>query len=197
MTQVCGAASAANGLACGDWTVNTSLPATQPTSNYAPQIPLIDDTTVDLNIGDRMSDAGVSWAWYSGGWDNAAGNVGGRGYTNGNGTTCSDPNSRPAPVDSTGIGGAPFCPNVTFQQHHQPFAYYARYAPGTNGRAKHLKDEKDFLFQARTGHLPKVSFVKPIGEENEHPGYASEPNGSDHLVQLIKAIENDPTARTP
>jgi acid phosphatase len=195
VTQVCGAAATANGLACGDWTVNTSLPATQPTSNYAPQIPLVDDTKFDLNIGDRMSDAGVSWAWYSGGWDNAAGNIGGRGYTNGNGTTCSDPNSRPAPADSNGLGGAPYCPNVTFQQHHQPFAYFARYAPGTTGRAKHLKDEKDFLFQARTGHLPKVSFVKPIGEENEHPGYASEPSGSDHLVELIKAIERGPDGK--
>jgi acid phosphatase len=195
VTQVCGAAATANGQACGDWTVNTSLPATQPTSNYAPQIPLVDDTKLDLNIGDRMSDAGVSWAWYSGGWDNAAGNVGGRGYTNGNGTTCSDPNSVPAPPDSSGIGGAPYCPNVTFQQHHQPFAYYSRYAPATTGRAKHLKDEKDFLFQARTGHLPKVSFVKPIGEENEHPGYASEPDGSDHLVELIKAIEHGPDGK--
>jgi phospholipase C len=35
-----------------------------------------------------------------------------------------------------------------------------------------------------------VSFVKPLGEENEHPGYASEPNGSDHLVELLQQIEN-------
>ncbi|MGZ4592582.1 MAG: alkaline phosphatase family protein [Actinomycetes bacterium] len=195
VTQKCDAAAAANGLACGNWTVNTSLPATQPTSNYAPQIPLIDDTKLDLNIGDRLSDAHVSWAWYSGGWDNAAGNVGGRGYTNGNGSTCSDPNSTPAPADSTGKAGAPYCPHRTFQQHHQPFAYFARYAPGTVGRAKHLKDEKDFLYQARTGHLPKVSFVKPLGEENEHPGYASEPNGSDHLVDLIKAIQKGPQGK--
>jgi phospholipase C len=27
------------------------------------------------------------------------------------------------------------------------------------------------------------------GTENEHPGYASEPNGSDHLVDLLQAIE--------
>ena len=37
--------------------------------------------------------------------------------------------------------------------------------------------------------LKPVSFVKPIGQENEHPGYASEPNGSDHLVDLVRAIE--------
>ena len=35
------------------------------------KIPLIDDA-VYPNIGDRMSDAGVSWNWYSGGWDDAA-----------------------------------------------------------------------------------------------------------------------------
>ena len=37
-----------------------------------------------------------------------------------------------------------------------------------------------------------MSFVKPLGIENEHPGYASEPNGSDHLVDLIKAIVGGP-----
>ena len=42
-----------------------------------------------------------------------------------------------------------------------------------------------------------MSFVKPLGNENEHPGYSSEPNGSDHLVDLIKAIETGPQARTP
>ena len=72
--------------------------------------------------------------------------------------------------------------------------YFARYAPGTPDRAAHLQDEEDFLSAAQNGHLPSVSFVKPLGNENEHPGYASEPNGSDHLVDLIKAIESGPQA---
>jgi acid phosphatase len=196
LTQACGVASAANALACGNWTVNTSLPATQPTAAYAPKIPLVDDTKRDLTIGDRLSDRGVSWAWYSGGWDNAAGNTKGRGWTNGTGPTCSNPRAiNPGPDLSGQNAGFPFCPDVTFQQHHQPLAYYARYAPGTTGRARHLKDEKDFLFQARHGRLPKVSFIKPLGEENEHPGYASEPGGSDHLVTLLKTIMNGPDAK--
>ncbi len=37
--------------------------------------------------------------------------------------------------------------------------------------------------------------MKPIGEENEHPGYASEPNGSDHLVTLLKDIESGACAK--
>ena len=196
VTQACSLPTTIPGFACGDWSVNTSLPSYQPTASYGPKIPPIDDTTQDLNIGDRLTDAGVSWAWYSGGWDNAAGNVTGRGYTNGAGPTCGDPNSAPASADVNGVAGYPYCPDKTFQQHHQPFAYYARYAPGTQGRAKHLKDEQDFLLQARTGHLPKVSFVKPLGIENEHPGYASEPNGSDHLVDLLKAIRRGPEGKS-
>ena len=46
----------------------------------------------------------------------------------------------------------------------------------------------------RTAQLKPVSFVKPIGAENEHPGYASEHEGSDHLVDLLTAIENGPQA---
>jgi len=144
-----------------------------------------------------LSDAGVSWAWYSGGWDNAAGNTTGRGYTNGAGPTCGDPNSAPAGPDANGQNACyPYCPDKSFQQHHQPFTYFARYAPGTDGRANHLKDEKEFLYQAQTGTLPKVSFIKPLGIENEHPGYASEPNGSDHLVSLLKAIRKGPDGKS-
>src|SRR5205807_5241296 len=33
------------------------------------------------------------------------------------------------------------------------------------------------------------SFVKPVGLENEHPGYTSEGRGSDHLVQLLSSIQ--------
>ena len=40
-----------------------------------------------------------------------------------------------------------------------------------------------------------MSFVKPYGAENEHPGYASEPDGSSHLVKLLRAVTNGPSAR--
>jgi phospholipase C len=191
-TQACGLPTTVAGLACGDFAVNTVQPAFQPTrSNLG--MPLVDDTTTPLTIGDRMTDANVSWAWYSGGWDNANGNVGGLGYTNGPGPTCADPNSTPAPLDFAGVGGYPYCPDLSFQTHHQPFNYYARYAAGQPDRS-HLQDEQNFLQAATTGKLPAVSFVKPLGNENEHPGYSSEPNGSDHLVDLIKAVENGPQA---
>ena len=114
------------------------------------------------------------------------------GWTNGNSFgVCSDPYS-----SLNGTAGTKwYCPNKVFQFHHQPFNYFANYAPGTPGRA-HLQDEVNFIAAAKSGHLKPVSFVKPIGEENEHPGYASEHNGSDHLVDLIKAIESGPQARS-
>ena len=63
---------------------------------------------------------------------------------------------------------------------------------GTQQRARHLRDEEEFIARAqgsgRRCKLPRVSFVKPIGAENEHPGYASEPGGSDHLIELLKAV---------
>ena len=85
-------------------------------------------------------------------------------------------------------------PGKLFQFHHQPFNYFADYAPGKPGRT-HLKDETKFFTAAQNGTLPQVSFVKPYGAENEHPGYASEPNGSDHLVDLLKAITSGPQAK--
>ena len=191
-----GAAAAPAGTLCGDYAVNTTQPLTQP---YAPgtaigrRLPLL---TSD-NIGDDMSAKGVSWAWYSGGWDNAAGNNGrdamhplGPGWTNGpvSATSCADPNAATNAV-------FPNCPDKLFQFHHQAFGYFANYADNTQGRVDHLKDEAQFMQDAQKGTLPAVSFVKPIGEENEHPGYSSEPNGSEHLVDLIKTILSGPDGK--
>jgi phospholipase C len=81
-----------------------------------------------------------------------------------------------------------------FQFHHQPLNYFSSFAPGTEGRT-HLRDETEFIAAAKNGTLPTVSFVKPYGAENEHPGYASEPNGSDHLVDLLKAVTTGPQAK--
>jgi phospholipase C len=195
VTQRCGLTTTVAGLACGDFAVNTLQPFRQPagTATAATRLPLVDNLTTPMTIGDTLTDAAVSWAWYSGGWDNAAGNVDGRGWTNGPGPTCGDTNSTAAVPDGAGVGGFPYCPDRSFQFHHQPLDYYARYAPDGPDRDR-LQDEQDFLYAAQNGTLPAVSFVKPLGVENEHPGYASEPNGSDHLVDLVNAVMNGPQA---
>ena len=84
----------------------------------------------------------------------------------------------------------PYCPDNLFQFHHQPFNYFANYVEGTQARKQHLRDEVEFMAAARSGQLKPVSFVKPIGEENEHPGYASVNQGSQHLRDLLQAIDS-------
>jgi acid phosphatase len=190
LTQLC--PSVVPNRACGDYAVNTIQPAFQPFRG-SPQLPPQTGTT----IGDELSTAGVSWAWYAGGWSNADGDVGAPGWTNGFVPgVCADPDSQPNPA-------WPFCPNKVFQFHHQPFNYFAAFDPSTPAglanRQAHLKDEAEFQSlvgdSSKSCQLDSVSFVKPIGLENEHPGYTSEPRGSSHLVDLLQAIQGTACAK--
>jgi acid phosphatase len=178
-------------LACGDYAVNTSQPVYRPYGAFGAKLPPQTNPT----IGDRLSGKGtngIDWAWYAGGWSNANGDVGAPGWTNGNGPTCSDPNVDP----SAGIAVYPNCPSNLFQYHHQPFNYFKAFDPGTAAglanRQAHLKDEAEFIQKAQASatdcQLKPVSFVKPFGTENEHPGYSSENGGEEHLVSLLKMI---------
>jgi phospholipase C len=144
----------------GDWAVNTIQPINPPYRALTPDCQRLPAQT-HATIGDRLSHAGVSWAWYSGGWNDAEA-------------------GHPAPL---------------FQFHHQPFAYFARYAPGRAGR-RHLRDETEFVEAARDGDLPAVSFVKPFGKENEHPGYTDVGSGERHAVDLIEAVRRSPDWRS-
>jgi phospholipase C len=133
------------------YTVNNPHPASTAADHLVPNQTL-------PTIGDELSQAGVTWAWYSGGWNDAlAGNA--------------DP---------------------LFQFHHQPFAYFANYADGTEAKAQHLKDETDFEASLTNGTLPAVSFVKPLGPDNEHPGYADISAGEAHAAELINLIRQSP-----
>ncbi len=173
------------GVLCGDYAVNTIQPPYQPYAPGTPAARRLPPQTAPT-IGDRLSGAGVDWAWYSGGWSNANGDINAPGWSNGTGPTCADPNALTTAV-------FPNCPGKLFQFHHQPFNYYASFAPGTAARAAHLRDEQEFLQLARSSskacNLKPVSFVKPIGAENEHPGYASESAGSSHLIELLQAVQ--------
>ncbi len=109
-------------------------------------------------IGDRLSEKGISWAWYAGGWNDALA-------------------ARPHPL---------------FQHHHQPFAYFAPYADGTPAKAARLKDQAEFLNDLRNGRLPAVAFIKPLGPDNEHPGYTDLLSGQRHVADLVKAVMASP-----
>ena len=133
------------------FTINHPHPATTPAAQLLPN-------QTFATIGDRLSERHISWAWYSGGWNDAlAGHA--------------DP---------------------LFQFHHQPFAYFANYADGTAAKAEHLLDESEFIAAAQSGRLLAVSFIKPLGPQNEHPGYADLITGENHVLDLINAVRNGP-----
>lgn len=139
------------------YAVNTLQPATSPVKPGtlpSKQLPLQSAAT----IGDRLTENGVSWTWYSGGWNDAIA-------------------GRPSPF---------------FQFHHQPFGYFSRYSEGSRARNQHLKDETDLLQDIENGNLPSVSFFKPLGDKNEHPGYADLVTGEQHIAKLLARFEKSP-----
>lgn len=168
------------------WSVNTTQPPYQP-SGIAPagtamdfadpagahgQVPLPPQTA--RTVGDTLSAKGVSWAWYAGGWNAALAD--GR---------------QPAAVKRQVIyAGGPSSPN--FQPHHQPFNYFARFAPGTADRAKHLLDGEWLLQDAAAGTLPTVSFYKPAGRYTQHPSYTDVKSGDEHIAGVLEALRRSP-----
>jgi phospholipase C len=134
------------------YTINTPHPA-----NVVDPELLVPNQTMP-NIGDSLSEHGISWAWFSGGWNDAlAGN-----------------------------------PDPLFQFHHQVFAFFENYADGTAAKAEHLLDEQDFFTSLTNGTLPSVSFIKPLGPDNEHPGYASLLQGQQHVADIVGAVQASP-----
>jgi phospholipase C len=79
-------------------------------------------------------------------------------------------------------------PHPRFAYHHQPFAYFAKWADGSAAKARHLKDEADFLHDVAAGRLPAVSFVKPLGTQNEHPNSSEPMTGQRHVAELVQAV---------
>ena len=83
-------------------------------------------------------------------------------------------------------------PDPKFQFHHQSLAYFQNLAPGTPGQRAHLKDLKDLYADIERGSLPQVSFYKPIGQLNLHPGYANITDGDAHLGELVERLQRSP-----
>jgi acid phosphatase len=87
-------------------------------------------------------------------------------------------------------------PIPDFQYHHQPFNYYANFAPGTPARAEHLLDAgmggARFIEVIDSGTLPQVAFYKPQGNLNEHSGYADIQAGDQHIANVVGHLEKSP-----
>jgi acid phosphatase len=165
------------------YAVNTSQPPYQPSGippasadglDYADPAKSPVPPQAAKTIGDTLSARGISWAWYAGGWNEAL-----------------KDGRRPASEKRTVIYNRDR-KSPMFQPHHQPFNYYARFAPGTADRTQHLKDGEDFLGAIERGTLPQVTFYKPNGQLNQHPSYTDIQSGDIHIADVLGRLEKGP-----
>jgi len=165
------------------WAVNTMLPPFEPTfaSQRDPErpghanaaSPMTLPPQIHRTIGDALSERGIDWAWYAGGW---------------------------GAMETGRNAGDAFPARPNFQPHHQPFNYFARFAPGTAARARHLRDGGEgetartnhFLADVEAGRLPPVSFYKPQGNLNMHAGYSDVDAGDRHIATVVDALRKGP-----
>jgi phospholipase C len=154
------------------YAVNTMQPPYQPSANKPapdgnpahadPAAPTTLPPQSERTIGDLLTAKGISWAWYAGAWQAV-------------------------------LDGKNAIPVPNFQYHHQPFNYFADMAPGSAARADHLKDGglggSEFIKAIDSGSLPQVSFYKPQGNLNEHPGYTDALSGDQHMADVIAHLQ--------
>lgn len=157
------------------YAVNTMQPPFQPSGNKPPEggDPALADpakpTTLppqtEQHIGDLLSAKNIGWAWYAGAFQVA-------------------------------LDGKNADPVPNYQYHHNPLNYFKDMAPGTPARAEHLRDGglggAAFIAAIDSGKLPAVTFYKPQGNLNEHPGYADVLSGDEHIATLIEHLRKSP-----
>jgi phospholipase C len=170
------------------YTVNTIQPPYQPSG--IPPAPDGDRDLADPNgttargrplppqtlktIGDTLSARGVDWVWYAGGYDAALAD------------------GRQPPQERRRVIYSGAERDLYFQPHHQPFNYFARFAPGRPDRAKHLRDGDDLLRDIAAGTLAPVVFYKPVGHLNQHPSYTDVISGDVHISDVLARLRNSP-----
>lgn len=141
------------------------------------------------NIGDLLNTAGVSWGFFSGGFDLT--------ITNPNGTSgC----SRSTTSKVTGTAKADYIP------HHQPFQYYAstqnlaHTRPASvssigvpnDAKAHNQYDIHDFFDAIKAGNFPAVAYLKAPGYQDAHAGYSDPLDEQTFIVNTINFLEQQP-----
>jgi len=165
------------------YSVNTTQPPYQPSlvppakagdPRFAEPSRYTLPAQAEKTIGDTLSAKGITWVWYSGGWDAAVKDG------------MQPPEAKRTVIYNRDKGA------INFQAHHQPFNYFVRFAPGTVDRARHLKDYNELVAAIDKGDLPQVAFYKPQGTLNQHPGYTDVLSGDTHVAELVAKIRASP-----
>ncbi len=137
-------------------------------------------------IGDLLNAAGVTWGFFTQGFDLTV--------TNANGTTgC----KRSTTSLITNTNKADYIP------HHEPFQYYKSTANPTHARptsvtsvgytdaANHQYDLHDFYDAIMAGNYPAVSFLKAPGYQDGHAGYSDPLDEQAFVVSVINFLQQN------
>ena len=139
-------------------------------------------------IGDLLNAAGVSWGFFTQGFDLT--------ITNANGSTgC----SRSTTSAVTNTKKADYIP------HHEPFQYYKSTANLTHARpaskmaigtaadtaGNHQYDMHDFYDAILAGNYPAVSFLKAAGYQDGHAGYSDPLDEQTFIVNVINFLQQN------
>jgi len=120
-------------------------------------------------IGDLLSRANVSWAWYGGAWQ--------------------------AAIDGRGAGQRPnFQHHHQPFNYFKQFApgTDARAAHLRDGGLGDSPISNRFIADAVAGKLPAVAFYKPQGNLNLHAGYSDIESGDAHIANVIEHLKKSP-----
>ncbi len=141
----------------------------------------------NVNVGNLLNTAGLTWGWFQGGFDLTV--------VNPNGTTgCS--RSTVSPI--TGLTEADYV------EHHEPFQFYPSTANpahtrptsvatiGYSDAANHQYDLHDFFDSLNAGHLAAVSFLKAQSYQNAHPGNSNPLDEQAFVVNVINTLMQSP-----
>lgn len=156
-------------------------------------------------IGDSLSAANVSWKWYSGGWTQILA------YSGSNPSPTTNPSYATANASlQLQYHHQPFAYYDNYAPfdttHTVPAAMVGGFAGAGTGSlvagqsgvtraqnsAAHLQDETNFFTDVASGNLPAVSFIKAVGVNNEHPGYAALQVGQAHVASIVQAVQANP-----
>jgi phospholipase C len=140
------------------------------------KIPVVMTST---NIGDLLSNGGISWGWFYGDFPESGSST---------------------PITSTQCGMTPS--GNTYNSHYSPFMYYATTsnrhhlspsspaAIGTSAdQANHNYSLVDFQNALNAGNLPSVTFLKAPTTETGHPANSTPLEEQTFLVDTINMLQ--------
>ncbi len=188
--QTNGAVGNINGTSCGDVgrklggphaIIGDADPAGDKCSTSTGEVFSMNGT----NVGDLMNAKGITWGFYTEGFD--------LGVTNANGTTgC----ARSTLSTITNTVKADYIP------HHEPFQYYksttnptharptSPATVGTTDAANHQYDLHDFYDAINSGNFPAVNYLKAKGIQDGHAGYSDPLDEQTFIVNVINFLQN-------